>query len=400
MTGCKSPITSIELCIETSPPGAKISSGSQYLGKTPKTVRVSGFRSVQVSLDGYRDEMIESDELETPRTYRYIELKKLHQIEFDYKPSGAEVWDGDKLIGKTPFIAEMIAGEKIIKVTLLDHEEYIDRFFVHGETYRTEELQPSIKYISQNLCYIGTNPLGANAESLVVCNETLANEIDQWGVTPIEGTNADIMEKNCDRFFIFRYEDKYPSVLRFRGSIYSEIELTESSISSIPSIPKNGVLDLYYQKQFADERFSTTKNGDMYNVYSVKYSKPVSIVDMQSKASNISGASWLDNRFFVVRTKNDFDDTVYFLFDNDSHRRVRFEDFGFYRERAVPGTMRLGEQIPTSPVRLDSFHDFRYSYHGSGIMFFVRPYSGRECWLVIHSDINIDKPELVDVIIR
>lgn len=401
LSGCRDPFIGVELCIETSPPGAEIVCGGKFLGKTPKTVQVSGFSSVQIELSGYKSEVIVSNDQKSPRTYKYIQLQKFHQIEFDYKPSGAEVWDGDEMIGKTPFVTTMTKGEKVIRVTLLDHEDYIDRFYIHGETYRTEELAPTMKYLSQNICYVNTNPTGANAESLVICDDTLANEIDEWGTTPIEGTNADIMESTCDRFFILRHPDKYPAILRFRGSINANIELEDKTITSIPNIPKNGVIDLNYQTKMNDESsFSVSREGDLFKVYSKKYSKPVSIVDLETPASNVSGASWLDERFFVIRTKNEYGNIIYVLFDNFIRRRVRFEDCGFYRERNVPGIMRLGEQIPISIVRLDTFHDFRYVYFHSGILFFIKPYTGRDCWFVIFSDMDINISQIINITIE
>jgi PEGA domain len=403
MMGCNSPFVTLDFCVETVPPGASIICAGEYLGKTPRTVQVASSSEVTITLPGFEEVVIKPDELLSPRTYRFIDLEKLHEVVFDYRPHGAKVWDGEEIIGETPFSKMMIKGIKELVVKFPHHEDYKDVFLVHGETFRTEELVPLIKYFPETICDITTNPAGASIRSLVVCEGSLMGEFDDWGVTPLSGTNSDIMESRCERFFIFEMEGSYPALLRFRGSINASIELPDSKKFNIPKLPKTGVKDLVYVSGVIEgggQPFSAVHEGTKFKIFSTKYSKPVSVSDLETKGSKFSGGSWWGGRFFVVRFKGSNDNVKYLLYDSQERKRIKFEDFGLYHERNIPGIIRWNEQIPASNSRVENFIDIRFKESSNGLLFYLKPYAGVECWFVLLCDSNLESSQLVDIMFK
>ncbi|MEZ4812882.1 MAG: PEGA domain-containing protein [Caldisericia bacterium] len=339
-----------------------------------------------------------------PRTYKFIELKKLHKIYLDYKPRGSKVYDYDEsFLGTTPCEVEMTRGEKTVSVKFPYHEDYIDSFVVTGSGMRTEELIPTIKYFPETYCNITTTPDGASVKSLVACGEKLLGEFDDWGQTPIRGTNSDVMEAKCDRVFFITHESKYPAVLRFRGSINTDLELVNKGNIKIPELPDKTPANLEFKRgMFEDgsQPFNAVFEGNFFKIISTKYFVPVEIIDLRTDKSDISGANWFDERFFVVRFKNDEGDTKYLIYDSMERRRVSFDNFGLYHERNIPGIIRWKEQIPTSPTRVNEFFDIRYSVNNDGMFFFLKLYSGAGCWLVVKTDFEINSSQLVDILLQ
>lgn len=383
--------------IDSIPPEAQVYTMGKLVGNTPLEIEILPGSNITVTKSGYRDETIEQKSMSTG--YSLVRLEKLYKIKLNYTPEGSEVWENGKLLGKTPFMAERIAGRAKFVVRYQYHNDLIDEFEIDSDSFRFKTLKPSVKYFPSTVCTFGSKPSGVSVDQYSIENGSITEKTEAFGITPFELTNADLMKKASEHLFVFKKDGYSPSVLTGSGSFFAHIYMSmqesytkatgiwvsslEYKTGELPSPAKSYTL------------WALEKDGKFSVVSKKSVDVEVDILDMKTDYSELSGAAWLDDRFFVVRTQNQFKKTTYIIYDATARRRFRIENAGFWHEAYITGSIEWKLQIPIKPTKVEEFSDIVIQASKNFSVATFRLYEGLPLEFTVVADTLFDQPRLV-----
>ncbi|HPF48304.1 MAG TPA: PEGA domain-containing protein [Caldisericia bacterium] len=398
---CSTPIN-IDFAIETLPVGASITVSGKYVGKTPKTVSVSPGSNIIVELEGYESASFSYSDLSYPRDYRWIELNRLYKVQIDYQPEGTEVYRNGELLGKTPLEILLTKGQYEIVLKFIHHEDLVFELVVDGNEIATGSLTPEIMYFPETVCEFATTPPGALIESYIIEKDAVADTSIVVGTTPLNIKNSELPNLDSEKLFVISSDGHLPTLVVLRGSVTFDVKLPEVEDISGLSRPTSGISTLDYsisafQNSTHGDEFNVQVENDLLTVKPSKYGGRVSIKDIETSYSKLSGIASINERFFAVRFMNGFGNQRFILYDTIERRRVRFFDVGLYHEQKIPGKFVWGERTSVKSTIVDEFVDFAVDSSNENIYWF-KVFDGFEFWFAVESDtqINTVKPMVLE----
>lgn len=385
--------------IESLPPEADVYIMGKLYGKTPLGLELPPGATISISKSGYRDRIIDPKELVAG--YALVRLDQLYKIKLSYMPEGSEIWENGNLLGKTPMVVERIAGKLAFVVKHEFHKDLTDEFTVTGDSYRMKVLTPSVKYFPSTICTFSSQPKGVAVDNYNVKDGAIIDKSGILGITPFEIINADLFKQSFEHLFVFRKEGFAPRILTGSGSFFAHIEMEKKQDYTKPTGTWVSSLDFK-----TGELASPSKNFTLWvekrdNKLAIVSKKgvdvEVDILDMKTDYSDVSGAAWQDDRFFVVRAKNLKGRKFYIIYDAVARRRFRIENAGIWHEANIAGSIDWKLQIPIKPTQVEEFSDIviQISKNFSAATF--RLYDGLSLELTVVADNLFDKPKLVGI---
>lgn len=389
-----------QMCyIESIPPEADVYVMGKLYGETPIGLELPPGSKITLSKSGYQSATIDPKNLEAG--YKLVRLEQLYKIKLSYMPEGSEVWEDGKLIGKTPLVIERIAGKVTFVARHEYHQDLTDSFTVTGESYRMKTLKPTVKYFPGSICTFSSQPKGVTIDNYNINEGKIADKSGTLGVTPFEITNAELFKLSSDHLFVFRKEGFAPRVLTGSGSFFAHIEMEKTQNYSKPVGKWVSTLEFK-----TGELSSASKS---YTLWAEKRDKSLAIIskkgvdvevdilDMKTVFSDVSGAAWLDDRFFVVRTRDATGRIFYIIYDAVARRRFRIENAGFWHEAIVAGSIDWKLQIPIKPTQVEEFSDIIIESTKNFSVATFRLYDGLKLEFTILADTLFDKSKLVGI---
>lgn len=383
--------------IDSIPPEAQVYTMGILQGETPLEIELSPGVNITVSKQGYREVTLDQKTLSSG--YAMVKLDRLYKLKLSYTPEGSEVWENGKLLGKTPFVAERIAGKAKYVVRHQYHDDLVDEFMVDGDTYRLKTLKPSVKYFPSTVSTFSSRPSGVQIDMYDIADGSIMDKTEAFGKTPFELANADLMRKALEHLFVFKKDGYAPRVLTGNGSFFAHINMSKQE--SYAKATGAWVSSLEYKTgELVSPSKSYTlwaleRDGKLAIVSKKSADVEVDILDMKTDFSAVSGASWLDDRFFVVRSQNVSKKTIYIMYDAIARRRFRIEDAGFWHEAFISGSIEWKLQIPIKPSQIEEFTDIVIQVSKNFSVATFRLYDGLPLEFTVVSDTLFDHPRLV-----
>lgn len=149
---------------DTSPAGASVYVNNELKGKTPLEISLPvGKHHVRMKLDGFRD-WVDVVKLDEEKSYPLeVELKPalpMGTLQITTKPSGGEVYVDGKPEGKAPIKVELPLGQRMVRVVLQGHEEWVNSIEIKER--REYPLEVNLKPLARKAeLRIDSNPTGA-----------------------------------------------------------------------------------------------------------------------------------------------------------------------------------------------------------------------------------------------
>lgn len=385
--------------IDSMPPEAQVWMLGKMIGQTPLETELAPGSEITVKLDGYMPES--TDTSKAISHFISINLKKLYKIKLNYMPEGSEVWENGQLVGKTPLEVEKTKGYYKFLVRHEFHNDLTDEFDVSGEGYRIKLLKPSVKYFPQTVCSFATDPVGASVEDFIISKGEIKDLPSSLGITPLEKTNAELSPNNEEHVFVFRKEGFAPAILTGIGSFTANIKL-EPKISYILPVGKwFSELD-FKSGQLASPDGSHTLFAEhrdkSFCIISKKGELEVDILDMKTDISDVSGAAWLNGRFFVVRSKDKYGNLFYMAYDAQMRRKFRIENTNIWHEAQIGGGIEWKQRVPIKQSTIESFADARIDVSKSFSVCQFKLFKGRQLDVIVTAEKDFEKQKLADCI--
>ena len=399
LSGClpKQPLG--KMCyIDSIPAEAQVYILGKPAGLTPIEFELPPGATVSVKKDGYAEEQLTREQLEAG--YAMLFLKQLYNIDLNYIPKGSEVWEDGKLLGTTPFTIKKTAGVYTLVVRHEYHKDFVDEFKVTGQTIRIKLLKPTVKYFPQTICVLGSDPKGVNVEHYSVDDFKLTGPATDFGTTPINQSNLELSKLSPQHLFVYRLKGFAPQVITATGSFIANIKM-EPEISCVdPSSDWFSKLPFKTGEIASPSKsytFWTEKRDDKFAVISKKEVGEVDILDMKTDYTNVSGAAWADDRFFVVRAKKPSGWVYYIIYDAVTRKRFRVSNAGFWHEVDIAGDIEWGQRVPVNPTQVEEFADIKITVSKNFSVASLRLFDGYNLEFTVMSDNNFDKPKLARV---
>ncbi len=385
--------------IDSMPPEAQVLMLGNVIGQTPLEVELAPGSELTVKLEGYQTESTST--AKAVSHYINIHLKKLYKIKLNYMPEGSEVWENGQLLGKTPMVAEKVQGHYKLLVRHELHADLTDEFDVASEGYRMKLLKPTVKYFPQTVCSFSSEPAAAEVEDFRVVGGEITNAPSIIGATPFDKTNAELSKNNGEHIFVFRKQGFAPAILTGTGSFTAHIKL-EPEIKYTPPAGKwFSELD-FKSGQLASPDGShilfAEKRDKKFCVVSKKGELEVDILDMKTDYSDVSGAAWADDRFFVVRGKNVDGTMFYMAYDAQMRRKFRIENTNIWHEAQIAGDIEWKQRVPVKQSTIESFADARIEVSKTFSVCQFKLFRGRPLDIVVTADNKFETQKLAGCI--
>jgi hypothetical protein len=118
---------------------------------------------------------------------------------------------------------------------------------------------------------------------------------------------------------------------------------------------------------------------------------------MKTDYSDVSGAAWVDDRFFVVRAKNEKGWQFLIAYDAIERKRFRIEKAGFWHEAIIPGDIEWKYHVPIKPTAIDTFFDLKITVAKNFSVATFWLYSGKNIEFTVMADTKFENCRLVGI---
>jgi hypothetical protein len=398
-SSCSLPFDTKEVSIETLPPEAEIYIGVEFYGLTPKTIDAPANSEISIRMDGYKEEQYLVSGLKNGSLLK-TRLKKYHEVMLNYQPDGTKVYEDGVMLGKTPFVIQRIASKVNLIAKHEYHFDFEDSFDVNGPVIRARNLKPKVRYFPDTECMISTDPQGMKVLHLGIKDGNIDGKLKELGVTPLNISNAELFKLSSERLLILEGEDFLPSVILCEGSFSAHIKMVKMQKQKM-EVPK----DFASMTSFVAGEITNSKVTLMAVPEEGKFkiSNPnfgVSIVDLETNLTKVSGAGFYKDRFFVVRTSDPMSYTKYIAYDTLLKKRVRFENMTFFRELDVVGDIAYRQRVPIVKGKIEIFSDFAYVDKGSYGLFYLKPFGENSPIFEVKTDLKMENMQLCRIIMN
>lgn len=384
--------------IDSMPPEAHVFMLGRIIGQTPLEVELAPGSELTVKLDGYQSES--TNTTKAISHYININLKKLYKIKLNYMPEGSEVWENGQLLGRTPMVTEKVQGHYKLLIRHEFHADLTDEFEVTSEGYRMKLLKPTVKYFPQTVCSFSSEP-SAEVEDFRVVSGEITSTPSILGITPFDKTNAELSKNNEEHVFVFRKQGFAPAILTGIGSFTANIKLEPQIKYTLPAGKWFSEL-AFKSGQLASPDGShilfAEKRDNKFSIISKKGELEVDILDMKTDYSDVSGAAWADDRFFVVRGKNLDGTMLYMAYDAQMRRKFRIQNTNIWHEAQIAGDIEWKQRVPVKQSTIESFADARIEVSKNFSVCQFRLFKGRQLDIVVTADNKFETQKLADCI--
>lgn len=392
-----------QMCyIDSLPPEADVYVMGKLHGQTPVEIELPPGATITISKSGYHSKTVDPRDLVAG--YALIRLDQLYHVKLNYMPEGSEVWEDGRLIGRTPLVIERTAGKLTFVVRHEYHQDLTDEFVVTGSSYRMKTLKPTVKYFPSTICTFSSQPKGVAVDNYNIKDGKITDKSSMLGLTPFETTNAELFKMASEHLFVFRKEGFAPRILTGSGSFFAYMEMEKRQEYSKPSGKWVSSLEYMTGEVTSPSKYYVLWAERRENKLAIISKKgegmEVDILDIKTDYSDVSGAAWLDDRFFVVRSKNSTGMVFYIIYDAVARRRFRIENAGFWHEAIIAGSIDWKLQIPIKPTQVEEFSDIIIDVSKNFSAATFRLYGGLKLEFTVVADTLFDNPKLVDMVER